>query len=125
MLFDTDVLTWAFRGSKSAARIIDGADDRAVSVITYMELLQGARSRQESRSIRDFLLDFGFLMLPLTENTGHRAAIYMEEYALKAGLSMADALIAATATEQRLVLCTANRKHYAPIGDLEIKLLRP
>jgi predicted nucleic acid-binding protein len=125
MLFDTDVLIWVFRGSKAAARLIDGADDRSISVITYMELLQGARGKQELRSIKEFLVDFAFQMLPLTENIGHRAAIYMEEYALKGGLRVADALIAATAVEYGLVLSTANRKHYSPVRDLEIKPLRP
>jgi len=125
MLFDTDVLIWVFRGSKAAARLVDGTDDRAISVVTYMELLQGARSKQELRSIKEFLVDLGFHMLPLTENIGHRAAIYIEEYGLKAGLCMADALIAATAVEHGLVLCTANRKHYTPVHDLEMKPLRP
>jgi hypothetical protein len=125
MLFDTDVVIWVFRGSQAAARLVEGAEERVISVVGYMELLQGVRSKQEARSIKDFLVDFGFQMLPLTENIGHRAAIYVEEYSLKGGLCMADALIAASAVENRLVLCTANRKHYKPIHDLEVRLLRP
>jgi len=125
MLFDTDVLIWVLRGNPKAAAVVDAADRRGLSVVTYMELLQGARDRREVKAIKAFLADCGFEVVPLTENIGHRATIYMEEYALKAGMSMADALVAATAVESQRTLCTANNRHYRPIGDLDIKLLRP
>ena len=44
MLFDTDVLIWAFRGSKKAAKEIDDDDSRFISAVNYMELMQGART---------------------------------------------------------------------------------
>ncbi len=125
MLFDTDVFVWVFRGNHKAARLVEVAPERNVSIVTYMELLQGARDRREVKSMRSFLADFAFRMLPLTENIGHRASIYMEEYGLKAGMCMADALLAATAVENRLELCTANQKHYRPIKDLDLKVFRP
>ena len=102
MLFDTDVLIWVFRGSKPAARLVDGAEERAISVVTYMELMQGTRSKREAQSIKGFLVDFGFQMLPLTENIGHRASIYMEEYGPSVSMSVADALIASTARLKRM-----------------------
>ena len=80
MLFDTDVLIWVLRGSQKAANLIDATEDRRISVISYMELLQGARDKSEIRSIRSLLVDNGFQIVPLTENIGHRASIYMEEY---------------------------------------------
>jgi len=125
MMYDTDVLVWVLRGSERAARFLDDAPDRSISVITYMELVRGARDSQEVRAIRSFISDWGFGVLPLTENIGHRASIYTEEYGLKSGMCVADALVAATAVENQLVLCTANRKHYKPIGELELKLFRP
>ena len=48
----------------------------------------------------------------------------MEEYGLKMGICVADALLAATAVEGRLVLCTGNQKHYRLIGDLDVKPFR-
>lgn len=55
MLVDTDVLVWALRGTLKAARTLDGTMERAVSVVSYMELIQGARDRQELRAIKAFL----------------------------------------------------------------------
>jgi len=125
MLFDTDVLIWCLRGSKKAAQFIEQTSERILSVVSYMELLQGARDKAESKAIAYFLTDFAFELLPLTENIGHRASIYMEEHALKSGISMTDALLAATAVENRVPLCTGNVKHYRFIGDLEIVAFRP
>jgi len=125
MLFDTDVLIWVFRGNAKAATAIDAAQRRHLSIVNYMELLHGARSRAEVKAIKNFLADCRFETLPLTENIGHRASIYMEEYGLKVAMCLADALVAATAVEGKLILCTANRKHYKPISELELKPFRP
>ncbi len=125
MIFDTDVLIWVFRGHEGAAQLVEGHDERKISLVTYAELVQGARNRQELREIKYFLNDYAFQTLPLTENIGHRATVYMEEYSLKTALSLADALIAATAVEHHTTLCTANRKHYRAINELDLKTFRP
>lgn len=124
MLFDTDVLIWVFRGNRKAAELVEATEDRFLSVVSYMELLQGARDKREVRTIKTFLTDTGFQMAPLSENIGHRAAIYMEEYGLKAGMSMADALLAATAVENQFMLCTANVRHYRAVSELQLKQLQ-
>lgn len=124
-LFDTDVLIWALRGNTRAARAIDGAHPRQVSVVSYMELVQGARDKREIRLLRSFLMDLGFDVLPLTENIGHRASVYMEEFALKSGLTMADALLASTAVENQSPLCSANVKHLRAISEMELMIFRP
>lgn len=126
MLFDTDVLIWCFRGNENAARRIDSeSGDRLLSIVSYMELLQGARKSLEKKWIHSFLSDFNFTVLPLTENIGKRASIYIEEYALKHGIQMADALIAATAIENGSELCTSNYKHFKCIEDLSLKTFKP
>lgn len=125
MLVATDVLIWCFRGKAKAAQTIESAEAPAISAVTYMELVQGVRNKQELWSIRSFLADLHIPTLPLTENSGHRATIYLEEHALGAGLTMADALIAATAMEHTLPLCTENAKHFKCIGDLEVQAFKP
>ena len=125
MLFDTDVLVWALRGNTRAAATIDKAEQLELSVVSYMELVQGAKNKKELSMLRSFLADLGFHVLPLSENIGHRASVYVEEYALKSGLMFADALIAATAAEGKLRLCSGNAKHYRAIAEVELQVFRP
>ncbi|HTV48044.1 MAG TPA: type II toxin-antitoxin system VapC family toxin [Phycisphaerae bacterium] len=125
MLFDTDILIWTLRGNRHAAHAIQNEPTRMISVVVYMELLQGARNKREIKAIKDFLHDLGFVVLPLTENIGHRAAIYMEEYSLPAAMSMADALIAGTAMENNQPLLSGNDKHFRVIKDLELHAFHP
>ena len=125
MIFDTDVLIWVQRGNAKAARAVDRSRNRYVSVLTYMELLQAAQNKKQHEVIKSFLGEYGFETLPLTENIGHRAAVYVGEYALSHGLRAADAIIAATATENNLPLCSGNARHYRAIQELKLKVFRP
>ena len=82
MIFDTDVLIWFFRGNQRAAEAIDESPARAISLVTFIELLQGAKSKNEAHQIKRFLNDFGFETLPLPEKVGCRASVCAEEYGL-------------------------------------------
>lgn len=125
MIFDSDVLVWLLRDDLRAEQFVADTEARATSVVTCMELMQGARDRQDLRRVSAMLSDFGFEVIPLNEAIGHRACIYVAEHALSSGLGVTDALIAATAVEHGLVLCTANARHYRPINDLELRPFRP
>jgi predicted nucleic acid-binding protein len=125
MMYDTDILIWVQRGNARAARQVERDSERSLSVQSYMELLQGARDKAEQQLIKDFIFAFDFAVLPLSENIGHRALVYLEEYALSAGLRSADALIAATAVERNLELMTSNTKHFRAIKELRLKGFRP
>jgi predicted nucleic acid-binding protein len=125
MLFDTDVLIWVQRGNQQAAALVEREEERCISVLTYMELLQGAKDKRQHEYILDFFHEFSIRILPLSENIGHRAAIYVEEYSLSHGLRAGDAIIAATATENGLTLCTANIRHYKPIKELKLRGFKP
>lgn len=125
MLFDTDILIWVLRGNARAALAMEEAAPCRISIVSYMELLQGSRSRRETRLIKSFLNDAGVAIIPLHEAIGHRTAVYVEEYGLASGLCLADALIAATAVEHGLTLCTGNDKHFRPVKDIAMKVFRP
>jgi predicted nucleic acid-binding protein len=125
VLFDTDILVWIQRGNYRAAALVDKEEDRCISVLTYMELLQGAREKRQHEHILDFLSEYSFRILPLSENIGHRAAVYVEEYSLSHGLRAGDAIIAATATDNNITLCASNLRHYKSIKELKLKAFKP
>ena len=125
MIFDSDIFIWVQRGNTKAAKKIDSTDERYLSVQSYMELLQGAKNKTQHQYVKNFLVEFNFLILPLTENIGHRAAIYIEEYSLSSGMRAGDAIIAATAVENNMPVLTSNVKHYKSIKDLVLREFRP
>ena len=125
MLFDTDVFIWVQRGNAKAARLVDAETERYLSIFTYMELLQGAKDKRQHSYVVGFLKDFGFKTLSLTENIGYRAAVYVEEYTLSHSLRAADAIIAATAVENGMTLCTGNQKHFKPVKELKLRIFEP
>jgi predicted nucleic acid-binding protein len=125
MLFDTDVLIWAQHGKETAVSLISSEEFRRLSVQGYMELMQAAKNRAQQDTIRKFLREFDFLLLPFTEKIGHRACVYVEQFSLSHGVRCGDAIIAATATENEETLCSANEKHFACIPDLRLKVFRP
>lgn len=90
-----------------------------------MELFQGARSLSEVAIIRRFFPSNDFRIIPISETASHLAATLIEEFALRAGLQVADALIAATAREHSQVLVTGNVRHFRVIPQLELKAFRP
>lgn len=125
MLIDTDVLIWLFRGRESARRVVVGLDTVSLSAVTYMELVQGMRDKSELRRLRQTIRKRSWTIVPLSENIGHRATIYVETYALSHGITLADALIAASAVETGTALMSANVKHFRPIEEIELVRYRP
>ena len=125
MLYDTDILIWVQRGNNKAARLIEKDDERFLSIQSYMELLQGAHNKTHHQFVKNFLIDFEFSVLPLTENIGHRALIYVEEYALSSNMRAGDAIIAATAIENNMTLVSSNVKHFKAVQELQLKIFRP
>ena len=125
MLIDTDVLIWFLRGRSSARKALAQCRPVELSAVTYMELVQGVRDRNELRMLRRTIRLNEWRILPLTEDISHRATMYVEGYALSDGLRVADALIAASAVQSGAALMTANSRHYKCIPDIELEPYRP
>jgi len=120
MIFDTDIFIWIQRGNEKAASLVEKTEGKCLSIQSYMELLQCARNKTQHKHVKDFISSYNFKVLPLTENIGHRALIYIEEYTLSSGLRSGDAIIAATAVENNMFLVSSNAKHFKSIKDLKI-----
>ncbi len=119
MIFDTDVMIWAFRGNVKALDTIDAATERSISSVTYMELLQGVRNKQEMIFMKRFLSTLGFSILPVTANISSRAISIMENTALRSDLGVCDALIFATALDMGDTLLSGNAKHFKEVPLLD------
>ncbi len=125
MLIDTDVLIWYMRGNPRASKVLGSAADPAISVITYIELIQGMRNKRELQALRAALQDWSAPILLLTETISTKAMFYVEQHFHSHSLRLADAFIGTTAVVNGLPLLTANIKHYGVIKDLTINRFKP
>ena len=125
MIFDTDIFIWVQRGNRKAARLIDRIEERYLSIYSYLELLQSAQNKKQHQDTQGFISDCGFVVVPLSENIGHRALTYIEEFALSHGLRAGDAIIAATAVENKMTLVSSNAKHFKSIKEIKLRVFKP
>lgn len=125
MLVDTDILIWYMRGNKNAFKIIEKNKNFRISVITYMELVQGMRNKMELNALRKSLRDWNASIIYITEEISAKAMFYVEEHYLSQSIELADAFIGATAVAYGLPLLTGNEKHYKPLKDVRVKRFHP
>ena len=127
VIFDTDVLVWYLRGFEKARRFIENVphERRALSSLTFMELLQGCRNQQEGRQVKAFISENISLVIHPDEIISRRAIALLEHHAFSHGLRVVDAIIAASALETVSSLATANVKHYRVIGLLNLMQFKP
>ena len=124
-LVDTDILIWYLKGNKSAYKLIHSIDNFAISVVTYMELVQGMRNKEELKNLKKAIKEWEVKIIYIDTSISAQALFYVEEYFLSHSMQLADALIASTCKAYALTLYTANNKHYRFIKDLDIVVFRP
>jgi len=125
MLIDSDVLIWASRGNKKAEALLNRQAPFGISAVTYMELLQGMRNKAELAAFKEALNLWKVHVAAINETICYHAMFFMERYCLSHSLSLADALIAATAEQCGEPLITGNVRHYSMIPEIKIKTFRP
>jgi predicted nucleic acid-binding protein len=125
MLIDTDVLVWMTRGHVGAALRLGQLLPWQLSVVTYIELAQGCRTKVELNRLKKGLAQSQTQIVPLTPAISERAMALIDGHALSHGLQLGDALIAATALEHGLTLLTGNKKHFAKLPGLDLEAFKP
>jgi len=125
LLIDTDILIWYMKGNEKAYKSIENNINFQISVVTYIELVQGMRNKEELKIFREFLKLWNAQIIYLNEEISIKAMFYVEQHYLSHSLQLADALIAATAVSHGLPIMTGNDKHYKVIKEIQIKKFRP
>ena len=114
VLFDTNILIDYLSGIATAQTEIDSCLDRAISIVTWMEVMAGATPGEEPR-IRAFLATFR--SLPLTPEIAELSVIVRRQRKMK----LPDAIIKATAEITGRLLLTRNTRDF-PSGDPGVRV---
>ncbi len=125
MIIDSDVLIWVLRGNPAAIEFLDAIEQYAISDMTYMEVVQGTKNKQELRLFINMLDKMGVERLPINEAISAKASELVERYSHSHSIHAGDSLIAATALIYGLPLATGNVKHFSPIPGLDLHRFSP
>jgi predicted nucleic acid-binding protein len=105
-LFDTNILIDFLNAIPQAREELALYDERAISIITWMEVMIGADAGVESQT-RSFLDTF--TIVPLGNQVAERAVMLRREHRIK----LPDAVVWASADTHSMLLVTRNTKDFA------------
>ena len=113
-LLDTNILIDFLNGVPEARMELDLYQDKAISIITWMEVMVGAAPELQAAT-RSFL--DGFEIVALDGPVADQAVILRREHRIK----LPDAIIWASAQETRSLLVTRNSKDF-PATDPSVRI---
>jgi len=114
VLFDTNILIDYLSGIPQARLEMERYPQRAISIITWMEVMAGTTPKDE-KPIRAFLLTFS--ILPVIAEVAERAFVLRRQRKIK----LPDTIIQATAQEEDRLLITRNTRDF-PGHDPDIRI---
>jgi hypothetical protein len=114
-LFDTNILIDYLNGVEGAKTEMARYRHRLVSIVTFMEVLAGARDDSEEDVIDMFLRDFR--IVELTRGLAREAVEIRRDHRVR----LPDAIIWATARAESALLVTRNTKDF-PSDDPGIRV---
>lgn len=121
VIVDSDILIDFSRGAVFAAEWLNETESGAtlaVSSITEMELMVGARNKAHLSELKRFLRRFQ--ILHLNEQISALSIKLIEKFTLSHGLLVPDALIAATAMSLDCQFASKNQRDFRFIDDLRL-----
>ncbi len=119
IILDTNILIEILKGQqKTINKVQVFTSPMSISAITAMELIYGARNKQEVKRLEQFIELFE--VLHLDAMISFRALQLVTKYAKSHTLEIPDSLIAATAMIHRTKLLTYNVKDFQFIEDLDL-----
>ena len=117
ILVDTDIIIKSFRGNTSVYKeLISIKDKFAISVVTALELLNGANNVKQLGSTKKELK--AYTIIHFDNNISQLSLQLLSKYSLSKKPQLPDLFIAATALHFNLQLYTDNKKHYNFIEGL-------
>jgi hypothetical protein len=121
LLTDTDVLIEFLRGNAKASDWLKANQERVlgIPVLTFMEILQGARNRQEQQMLAKQLSTY--TIVHLDGGDSEQALRWFEEFHLSHGVGILDCLIAAIAVRIGKPFYTFNLKHFLVFPALDAR----
>lgn len=115
-LVDTNILIDFLRGRPPAKSwLLSLQDAPSVSVITVAELYTGLRGSDEEQRLKAMLM--GLRVLSVTPTIAEAGGRLANRFRHSHGVTLPDALIAATAVEARLRLASLNLRHFPMLVD--------
>ena len=120
-LTDTDVLIEFLRGNVRAGAWLKANQEQAlgIPVLALMEILQGARNKQEQRMLAEQLNMY--TIIHLDKGDSERALSWFEEFHLSHGVGILDCFIAAIAVRIAKPFYTFNLKHFQVFPALDAR----
>jgi predicted nucleic acid-binding protein len=106
VLFDTNILIDYLNGIDQAKIELENYSDKAISTITWMEVMVGATPETEA-VIRGFLAQFNNLPI---DNKVSEVAVKLRK---KHNIKLPDAIVWATAQTDKRILVTRNTKDFS------------
>ena len=125
MIIDTDVIIWYLRGNEKAKELIYKNIPFKISVITYMEIVQGMKDKKELLVFQKHIRKWDVEIIQIDTEISSRAMFFVEDYFLSHSMELSDAIIAATGIQTKDVIMTANDKHYKFIPNIQLEKFKP
>ncbi|MDY6853228.1 MAG: PIN domain-containing protein [Thermodesulfobacteriota bacterium] len=80
MVIDTDILIWYMSGNEKAYMAIENSNNFFIPVVTYIELVQGMKNKNELENLRRALHAWNSKILYISEEISVKAMFFVEQH---------------------------------------------